>query len=115
MWRLKSIHSAPSRFRLSASDGGHPITGLLQPNRDVNTFRFQLLEGSECELIFRMKTLRDGEFVPDDGGYAVHVDETRTRYASGKNGIVVDVQGRAVTIQSIAAADDEEIPEDPTM
>ncbi|KAH7725218.1 hypothetical protein AAVH_07266 [Aphelenchoides avenae] len=64
----------------------------------------ELLEGTGCELILRVRALPDGELLPDEGDYTVDTDAdgTTTRYASEQSGIVVEVKGDSVTIRSTA-------------
>ncbi|KAH7708111.1 hypothetical protein AAVH_24640 [Aphelenchoides avenae] len=60
----------------------------------------ELLKGSGCGLIFRM-TLPDGDNLTlDESDYTVDIDGTAVRYTSEKSGIVVDVKGACITIQS---------------
>lgn len=49
-----------------------------------------------------MKTERGSTLVLDEGEYSVDADGTATRYASDESGIVVEVNGDSVTIQSTA-------------
>lgn len=41
-----------------------------------------------------------GELILDDSDYTVDVDDTTTRYASEGSGIIVEVKGRSIVIQS---------------
>ncbi|KAH7725217.1 hypothetical protein AAVH_07265 [Aphelenchoides avenae] len=63
----------------------------------------EVLKGSGCALTFRMKTKRHGELVLDGGDYTGGARGTTKRYASEESGIVVEVRGHRVTIQSTAA------------
>lgn len=65
-------------------------------------FRFQLLKCTGRELIFGMKIRDAGELTLDESEYAIDVDGTTTRYSSEKSGIVVEVNGRCLAIQSTA-------------
>lgn len=48
-----------------------------------------------------MRTYRDDdELMLDESDYMVHTDGTTKRYTSEDNGIVVEVSGRSITIQS---------------
>lgn len=65
-----------------------------------NQFRFQMLKESRCEVTFRI-SLRDGdELMFGDNDYVLDVDNPTRRYASEESGIVVEVKGRRVAIQS---------------
>ncbi|KAH7701428.1 hypothetical protein AAVH_31440 [Aphelenchoides avenae] len=61
-----------------------------------------MLENSERELTFRMQTRPgyDSDFTLNESDYTVAIDDGTTRYTSKKSGIVVEVNGRSVTIQS---------------
>lgn len=45
-------------------------------------------------------SLRDGEFELDESDYAVDVGDASTCYTSMKSGIVVEVKGNSIIIQS---------------
>ncbi|KAH7714311.1 hypothetical protein AAVH_18330 [Aphelenchoides avenae] len=63
----------------------------------------ELLRNSGCELIFRMRTLRNGGgFKLDERDYAVDVDGATKRYVCRNSGIVVEVDGCLITLQSSA-------------
>ncbi|KAH7678315.1 hypothetical protein AAVH_41786, partial [Aphelenchoides avenae] len=59
------------------------------------------LKGTGREVTFRM-TLRSGELILNESHYTVDADDTITRYTSEKSGIVVEVNGRWITIQNTA-------------
>ncbi|KAH7715976.1 hypothetical protein AAVH_16645 [Aphelenchoides avenae] len=61
----------------------------------------ELLKDSTLELTFRTTLVDGGEFVLDKSEYTIDVNGSTTRYASQKSGIVVDVTGHAISIQSI--------------
>lgn len=62
-----------------------------------------MLKESGRELTFWMKALQDGdELVLDESEYTVEVDGNGRRYASKNSGLVVEIEGRSVTIQSTA-------------
>lgn len=66
-------------------------------------FRFQLLKNCGRDLTFRMKTLRDGpEFKLDERDYFVNVEGTTKRYVCKAGGIVVEVNGDSIAMQSTA-------------
>ncbi|KAH7725207.1 hypothetical protein AAVH_07255 [Aphelenchoides avenae] len=85
--------------------GGEPLELDLTAHFFSGAFAqriIELLKGSGCELTFRMKTERGSTLVLDEGEYSVDADGTATRYASDESGIVVEVNGDSVTIQSTA-------------
>ncbi|KAH7702627.1 hypothetical protein AAVH_30214 [Aphelenchoides avenae] len=59
------------------------------------------LKGTGREVTFRM-TLRSGELMLNESDYTVDADDTITRYTSKKSRILVEVNGRWITIQSTA-------------
>ncbi|KAH7708117.1 hypothetical protein AAVH_24646 [Aphelenchoides avenae] len=60
----------------------------------------EMLKESRCEVTFRI-SLRDGdELMFGDNDYVLDVDNPTRRYASEESGIVVEVKGRRVAIQS---------------
>ncbi|KAH7714314.1 hypothetical protein AAVH_18333 [Aphelenchoides avenae] len=63
----------------------------------------ELLKDSARELTFRM-TAREfaDELRLDESDYIVDVHKTTTRYTSEKTGIIVEVKGRSIAIQSTA-------------
>ncbi|KAH7703562.1 hypothetical protein AAVH_29268 [Aphelenchoides avenae] len=61
-----------------------------------------MLKDARRDVTFRM-TLRAGDvFILDGGDYTVVVDDTTKRYASEKSGILVEVNGCRISIQSTA-------------
>ncbi|KAH7698724.1 hypothetical protein AAVH_34178 [Aphelenchoides avenae] len=61
-----------------------------------------MLKNSGYEVTFRMQTLRgDGDFA-HASDYTFDVDHSATRYTSVRSGMVVEVNGRSVTIQNTA-------------
>ncbi|KAH7668203.1 hypothetical protein AAVH_42957 [Aphelenchoides avenae] len=60
-----------------------------------------LLNNSGREVTFRM-TVDNSELLLDENEYSVDVDDTTTRYISEQRGIVVEVEGRSITIHSTA-------------
>ncbi|KAH7708338.1 hypothetical protein AAVH_24415 [Aphelenchoides avenae] len=59
----------------------------------------EVLKGSRREVTFRMRTQQDdGELTLNEDDCTVDVDGATTRYASEKNGIVVEVTGCWVAI-----------------
>ncbi|KAH7714303.1 hypothetical protein AAVH_18322 [Aphelenchoides avenae] len=61
----------------------------------------ELLKNCGRELTFRMRTC-DDELVLDEREFTIGFDGTTTRYASDESGIVVEVKGRLISIQSTA-------------
>lgn len=59
-----------------------------------------MLKGSERALTFRMRTVDDLELMFDERDYTIDVDDSTTRYAFEKCGLVVEVDGSLITIQS---------------
>ncbi|KAH7705118.1 hypothetical protein AAVH_27687 [Aphelenchoides avenae] len=67
----------------------------------------ELLRGAQRELTVRMKTQLDGSgLVLDESYYEAVANNTATRYASTKDGIVVEVKGHPMTIQRTVLAGD---------
>ncbi|KAH7708592.1 hypothetical protein AAVH_24170 [Aphelenchoides avenae] len=96
---------ARSCVTLPRMSGGEPLeldfSGLLLWSIRQANYRGKTLKGTGAELTFRMRTYRDDdELMLDESDYMVHTDGTTKRYTSEDNGIVVEVSGRSITIQS---------------
>ncbi|KAH7714302.1 hypothetical protein AAVH_18321 [Aphelenchoides avenae] len=86
-------------LELDFAEGYFPIAFGLRVIEGISC----RLKGSGCALTFRIRTQRDsGELTLDESAYSVEVDDTTTRYTSVNSGVVVEVCGDTIVIQSTA-------------